>query len=69
MLAISIAIGTPLSFFINDFWLQKFPNRVDFGWGTLLLEIVILVGLGTLTIGSQTIRASRRNPVEALKME
>ena len=69
MLAIAIAVGAPLSYFINDFWLQKFPNRVEFGWGTLLLGIVILVGLGTLTIGSQTISASRRNPVEALKIE
>ena len=69
MLAISVCIGAPLSYLINNFWLQKFPNRVDFGWGTLLLGIVILVVLGLLTIGSQTVRASRRNPVDALKME
>jgi putative ABC transport system permease protein len=69
MLAISIAVGAPLSYFINDFWLQKFPNRVEFGWGTLLLGVLVLVVLGLLTIGSQTISASRRNPVEALKME
>src|SRR5258706_846929 len=66
MLAISVCIGAPLSYLINNFWLQKFPNRVEFGWGTLLLGVAILVVLGLLTIGSQTIRASRRNPVESL---
>ncbi len=69
MLAISVCIGAPLSYLLNNLWLQKFPNRVDFGWGTLLLGVAILVVLGLLTIGSQTIRASRRNPVESLKME
>jgi putative ABC transport system permease protein len=29
----------------------------------------ILLALGLLTIGSQTIRASRRNPIDSLKME
>jgi putative ABC transport system permease protein len=69
MLTISVCIGAPLSYLINNFWLQKFPNRVDFGWGTLLLGTVVLVVLGLVTIASQTIRASRRNPVDALKME
>jgi putative ABC transport system permease protein len=68
-LVISVLIAAPLSFFLNNFWLQNFPNRVAFGWGTVFLGTLILLGLGLLTIGSQTIRASRRNPVEAIRME
>jgi putative ABC transport system permease protein len=67
MLLVSVFIGAPLSFFINNLWLQKFPNRVEFGIGTLLLGTVILMVLGLLTIGSQTIRASNSNPIDSLK--
>ena len=69
MLGVSILIGAPLSYFINNLWLQKFPNRVEFGWGTVFLGTVVLLVLGLITIGSQTLRASKNNPVDALKME
>lgn len=69
MLLVSILIGAPVSFFINNLWLQKFPNRVEFGIGTLLSGTVILMVLGLLTIGSQTIRASKNNPVDCLKYD
>jgi putative ABC transport system permease protein len=69
LLLISIFIGAPLTYFINQLWLQRLPNRVEFGIGTLLLGIVTLLVLGVVTIGSQTIRASGTNPVDALKTE
>jgi putative ABC transport system permease protein len=67
VLAIAIVIGAPLSYMVNNLWLQKFPNRVEFGFGTVFIGTVILLMLGLLTIGSQTIRASRTNPVESLR--
>lgn len=69
VLVISVCIGGPVSFILNNLWLQHFPNRVDFGLGIVLLGAIVLLVLGLITIGSQTIRASRRNPVDALKME
>ena len=69
MLLVSVFIGAPLSYFINNLWLQKFPNRVEFGIETLLYGTLILMLLGMLTIGSQTIRASRSNPIDSLKSE
>ncbi len=69
MLFISVLIGAPLSYFINNLWLQKFPNRVEFGFGTVMMGTIVLLALGMITIGSQTIRASKNNPVDALKME
>ncbi|MBC7920600.1 MAG: ABC transporter permease [Ferruginibacter sp.] len=69
VLVISVLIGAPLSYLLNNFWLQNFPNRVEFGLGTVLSGAVILLVLGILTIGSQTIRASKRKPVDALKMD
>ncbi|HMG94588.1 MAG TPA: FtsX-like permease family protein [Chryseolinea sp.] len=69
MLLVSVFIGAPLSYFVNILWLQKFPNRVDFGMGTLLSGIFIMMVLGLLTIGSQTIRASKSNPIDSIKNE
>jgi len=69
MLALSICIGAPFSYFVNNFWLQYFPNRVEFGIGTVLLGTSILLLLGLLTICSQTFRAAKRNPVDSLKMD
>jgi putative ABC transport system permease protein len=69
ILVISILIAAPLSYILNTIWLRKFPNRVEFGLGTVLTGTLVVLLLGLITIGSQTIRASRRNPVEALKAE
>jgi putative ABC transport system permease protein len=69
MLAISILIGAPLSYMVNNLWLQNFPNRVEFGPDILFLGSAILLVLGILTIGSQTIRASLQNPVKSLRKD
>ena len=69
MLGISVAISAPLTYFLNNLWLQNFPNRVSFGFGTVLLGTLILLVLGLITIGSQTLRVSRGNPSDMLRME
>jgi putative ABC transport system permease protein len=69
VLGVSIAIAAPLSYLLNEMWLRVFPNRVEFGWGTVLLGTLVMLVLGLVTIGSQTVRASRRNPVESLRTE
>ncbi len=69
IMLLAVLIGAPLSFVFNDFWLKDLPNRVDFGWGTLLLGSLMLLGLGLISIGSQTLKAAIRNPVDSLKAE
>jgi putative ABC transport system permease protein len=69
VLGIAVLIGGPLTYFISNAWLEFIPNRVDFGFGTVALATFMLLLLGLITIGSQTIRASRLNPVDTLKDE
>lgn len=69
MLLISILIAAPLSYFANNVWLRNFPNRVEFGLGPIFWGSMVLLVLGLITIGSQTLRATRSNPVESLRTE
>lgn len=69
VLAIAVLIGAPVSYFLNNLWLEILPNRVGFGMGTVTVATLLLMMLGLITVGSQTIRASRTNPVETLKEE
>ena len=69
LLLISIGVAAPLSYFINNLWLQNLPNRVEFGFGTVFTGSAILLLIGLVTIGSQTLIASRKNPVDSLRME
>ena len=69
LLLISIIIASPLVYFVNNLWLQNFANRIDYGFGTIFLGTMIMLVLGLLTIGSQTWKASKSNPVDTLRME
>jgi putative ABC transport system permease protein len=69
MLLIAIIIAAPLSYFVNNAWLQNFPNKVEFGLGTILISIAFLLILGLITIGSQTFKAAISNPINALRYE
>jgi putative ABC transport system permease protein len=69
VLVIAICIGAPLSYMVNNLWLQTFPVRADFGFDIVILGTLLLLFLGLLTIGSQTVRASKQNPVESLKAD
>jgi putative ABC transport system permease protein len=69
MLGIAVAIGVPLAYFVNNFWLESIAYHTTIGFGVIGLSVLILIFFGALTIGSQTIRATLINPVDNLKSE
>ena len=69
VLASAIAIGGPLSYLANNLWLESLPNRVEFGFDIVLISSLVLFSIGLITISSQIISVSKRNPVESLKDE
>jgi putative ABC transport system permease protein len=69
MLAVSVVIAVPLTYFFNNFWLQEFAYRVQLGPSIFLAGILIIFVIGLLTIGSQTIRAALANPANTLRDE
>jgi putative ABC transport system permease protein len=66
---ISIAIASPIAYFANNLWLQEFSHRIDYGFGTIFFGAIIMLVLGLITIGSQTLRISRTNPADTLRSE
>jgi putative ABC transport system permease protein len=69
LLMISIILGIPASWFINNLWLEFMAYRTDVTVAMMSLGVIILITLGGLTIGSQTLRAAFANPVDNLKNE
>lgn len=69
LLCIAIAIALPASYFINSLWLDIIAYRIDMSFSTIALSTLILLVLGAITIGSQTMKAATLNPADTLKME
>jgi putative ABC transport system permease protein len=69
MLGISILIGVPLAYFVNNLWLEYIAYRTDMSVGVIVLGVSVLIFFGIITIGSQTLRATLVKPVENLKSE
>jgi putative ABC transport system permease protein len=69
LLAISILIAGPFSFYINRLWLDTLVVRAPFNFGTVLLGASLLLALGILFIGPQTLKIAGTNPVDTLKNE
>ncbi len=69
LLLVAVAIAVPLAWFVNNAWLAGFANRIDFGVGTLVAGVVVVLVLTLISTGSQTLRAALTNPVESLRYE
>jgi putative ABC transport system permease protein len=69
LLLIAIAIALPVAWFINNLWLELIAYHTTFSFTVIISGVSILLVLGALTIGSQTLRAAYTNPVDNLKNE
>jgi putative ABC transport system permease protein len=69
MLLIAILIATPIAYFLNNTWLQFFAIRINFSVWILVFGVTLLLVLGLLAIGSQTLKAALSNPAKTLRDE
>lgn len=69
VLAIAIVIGVPLTYFINNLWLELIAYHTTISLAVITQAVLILLLFGVMTVGSQTIRATFVNPVKNLKSE
>lgn len=62
-------ISTPLAYFAMTQWLDQFAYRVSISPMVFVLAMGSALLLALLTVSYQTIKAARRNPVDALRYE
>ena len=69
LLLIATLIAVPAAWFINDLFLSDVVNRAPIGLFTLLKGALLMLVIGLLTIGSQTVKAALANPSDTLRNE
>jgi putative ABC transport system permease protein len=69
MTVVALVLASPLAWYVMSQWLRGFAYRVGFDAWIFLLSGVIALGIVLLTVGFQSIRAARMDPVKSLKME
>ena len=69
LIALSVIIGTPISYYLGDISLQSYAYRITITPALILSGIGLITLLGVLTICSQTYRAASADPVKSLRYE
>jgi putative ABC transport system permease protein len=67
--SIAALISVPVTLHFMIKWLSKFPYKADINWWVFVIASVIAVVVVLLTVFFQSYRASRINPVKALRYE
>lgn len=69
MVVLSICIALPMSYFISTYWLENFAYKIELKWWYFLGAALMTLLITWLTIGLQTIKAAKTNPVIGLRSE
>ncbi len=67
--AIAIAIGWPVAWYVMNRWLQDYVHRINIEWWMFVAAGLAAVVIALLTVSFQAIRAAVANPVESLRAE
>ncbi len=66
---ISNIIAWPLAYLVMKNWLQNFTLRIDFPFRTFLLSLLCSLTIAVITVGWQSLKASRMNPAASISVE
>ncbi|MEM7298245.1 MAG: FtsX-like permease family protein, partial [Bacteroidota bacterium] len=70
MLLISGLIAIPFTYFVfSSFVLEEFTQRIPIGFMELAPGALLIIAIGFLTIGWQTLKAAKTNPADMLRDE
>jgi putative ABC transport system permease protein len=69
LVVIANFIASPAAYFATNNWLNDFAYKVNIGFGIFILSGSIAILIALLTVGYQTMKAARANPVDTLKYE
>ena len=69
LVLIAELLSVPITIYFIGKWLNNFPYRVSIGWGDFVIAFLIATIVVLLTVSFHSIKASRINPVDALRYE
>lgn len=69
LVAISFIVATPIAYYGMSQWLQGFPYRIDISILVFVISGLISVLIAWFTVGFESLKAARANPVDSLKSE
>ncbi len=69
MVTMAIVIALPTSYFIAKNWLESFAYRIDLEWWHFASAGLLAILIAWFTVGFQTVKAARMNPVDSLRNE
>lgn len=69
LLLIANVIAWPIAYYAMEKWLTNFAYHIELGIGIFALSGALALGVALLTVGTQTFKAARSNPVDALRYE
>lgn len=68
-IGLAVIVATPLAWLLANEMLANFAARVGLDIWLFLICIAGVLGLGLLTIGSQTLKAAAANPIDTIRHE
>ena len=63
------ALAWPASYFLMKSWLQDYPYRIGLGLPLFLTATGLSLSIAQLTVGFESLRVARSNPVDSLRYE
>jgi putative ABC transport system permease protein len=67
LICIAFVVAIPFSYYAASQWLQTFPYRTDVTVMLFVKAAIGILAISMITIGFQSLKAARSNPVNALK--
>ena len=69
LVGVSFIIAVPVAWYFVSRWLENYAYHMEMNWAVFLLAGFIALCLAMLAIVIQTVKATRRNPVDGLRTE
>lgn len=66
---LGLFIGIPVSWYLLSEWLEKFAYKVELQWWMFAIPVVAAIGIASITVGIQALRAAVVNPIQSLHSE
>jgi ABC-type antimicrobial peptide transport system permease subunit len=69
LVLISIAVASPIAWWVMEKWLSNYAYRTNIPWWLLVIVGCLSLSIALATVSFQAIKAATANPVKAIKSE